>query len=166
MSIKDFFRITLKVIALIVAFSSVIPLLLNIYNFGVAELYPIFITSGLILIYIAFIYLILIKVDLIIKWLKLDSGFDSDFINLKEINTDKVISFIIIILGLYLSFSSLPTLLQETFLLFRSEVSYDLLNQLDFKNDYYLYNSLIQFFVGLIIVASRKLISNLFTVKN
>ncbi len=165
MSPKDLFRIILKIIALIVAFNSVVPLLLNVYNIGFNEMYAIFMTIGLTLFYLAFIYFIMIKVDLIIKWLKLDSGFDSEVFNIGNISFKKTIDISIIILGLYLSLSSLPTLLQEVFLLFKSKVSYNLLNSVDFQNDYYLYNSIIQFFVGLIIVASRKLIINLFTSK-
>lgn len=165
MSPRDFFRVVLKILALLVLITGIVPLLFNVFGWYVGELYANFLSIGLILIYVLLIYFIVIKADSIINWLKLDSGYDSDFFTIGKLNDSRLISLAIIIVGLYLCFSSLPVLLQESFILFKSKVAYNLIKSENYNQDYYFYYNIIQFFVGLLIVASRKQISNLFTSK-
>ena len=111
--------------------------------------------------FLALIYFVLFKTNAIIKFLKLDKGFDTDKFSISKIPEEHVINLSCIIIGLYLTFSSLPTILLEIIQIFKHNVSNSVFESTQVDN-FYLYHDIIYFFVGLILIALRKNISRLF----
>ena len=161
MTPKDLFNIILKVLALMLITNALLPAISNFFNWFKADISIAFILLGISFLFLALIYFVLFKTNAIIKFLKLDKGFDTDKFSISKIPEEHVINLSCIIIGLYLTFNSLPTILLEIIQIFKHKVSNSVFESTQVDN-FYLYHDIIYFFVGLILIALRKNISRLF----
>lgn len=104
MTKKDFFRILIKLFGLYILITFIFSLVSSIaYFFTSYDLDIVSIAASLgtiILLFILFVGLIL-KTDTIIQWLRLDSGFDDEYIQFEKFNPKNVVKLgLIIIAGL------------------------------------------------------------------
>ena len=72
--------------------------------------------------------------DKIIKWLKLDQGFDTDDIHINQITTDHIFKLAIILIGGHLIIQEIPIFLSHVYFVFKSSAQPDFMS--DFGNDY------------------------------
>lgn len=133
MTKKDFFRLIIKLFGLYALIQTVfgyIPSNISyiIYEFDVSIFFWIL---GATLLIVAIFMFLIFKVDLIIKWLRLDKGFDNDLIDFNNFNGENIIKLSLILLGGVLIINYLPDLLQTTYLWFKREVSSRGLNSME-----------------------------------
>lgn len=125
MTKRDFFRLIIKLFGLCALIQTVfgyIPSNLSyvFYEFDASILFWIL---GATLLVVAIFVFLLFKVDVIIKWLQLDKGFDSDRIELSNFNGESIIKFALIVLGGFMIVDYVPDLLQTSYLWFKKEIS-------------------------------------------
>ncbi|MBA3900606.1 MAG: hypothetical protein H0X62_10415 [Bacteroidetes bacterium] len=125
MTKTDFFRILIKVFglySLIVAVFTIFPAQLSFVLMDIGILAIILILG--ILAFIVFIFLFLIrKPDLIIKWLKLDKGFDNDEIDFKYLETSSIIKISALIIGGILLLDNIPIFLSNSYFAFKTDIA-------------------------------------------
>lgn len=133
MTKRDFFRLIIKLFGLYALIQTVfgfIPSNLS-YVFYEFDASIFFWILGATLLVVGIFVFLLFKVDLIIKWLHLDKGFDNDKIEMSHFNGKSIIKFALIVLGGVLIINYLPDLLQTSYLWFKQEVSSRGLNGLE-----------------------------------
>ena len=165
MSPKDFFRIVLKIMALLLITNGISPAIANFVSWFGTDFTTVFFVIGIILLFIAFIYFVLTSTDTIIRFLKLDKGFDSDTFNIKQQSKSDVIQLACILVGLYMTFTSLPYIIYEGFIYFKESVSADTSGLYNSSNNYFFYSNIVYLFVGILMIVSRTFIANLFEPK-
>jgi hypothetical protein len=125
MTKRDFFRVIIKLFGLfqllIVVFQG-IPQFFRTTRFSLEATPFLFaivimgITGGLFV-------LLIYKVDTVLDWLKLDKGFDDEFIQFGNFNSVQLIKLAIIFISGLLILTNIPTFLFESFEGFTSNVS-------------------------------------------
>ena len=165
MTPRDFFRLILKIFALLIIVNGVVPAISNIFTWFGTELYLGFIVLGLSLIFGLLAYFVIVKSDWIIDAFRLDRGYDSDYFEFGQPHEGKIIRLACILVGLYLAFESLPMIFLEAMMYFKLEVSSNLFTDFNINSEYFLLEAIIKFFFGLILVASRNQITKLFISK-
>lgn len=162
MSPRDFFKVVIKIMALFVIVNGIIPAIANVFPWFGADISAGFILFGLVLLFSVLVYLMIIYCDKIVTFFGLDKGFDSENFNFSNIEKSYVIEISAAIIGLSLIFNSMPSLLFDGFYYFKSQVQdYSAFNTVYQTEEYILYQNLLNIAVGIILVASRKLISKL-----
>lgn len=124
MTKRDFFRIIIKLFglySLILTVFTWIPSNLPFFTYGF-ELVPVLLVLALTLLSFLMFYILIIKTDAIITFLKLDKGFDDPNITIGNISSDKVLMLGIIIVGGLLLIHSLADFFLYSFLAFKKEV--------------------------------------------
>lgn len=124
MTKKDLFRLIIKMFGLYSVISiifSVLPgnvcLVISQMDFvGI-----IWVVFSLIVIILLFAFLIY-KPDTIIRWLKLDKGFDEDKIEFQNFNNPNIIKLAVIVIGGIILIQNIPTFLSHTLFAFKSSV--------------------------------------------
>jgi hypothetical protein len=82
------------------------------------------------------LYVLLIrKTDKIIDWLKIDTGFDDDRIEIGNFNAIGIVKLALIMIGGFLVIDHLPYTLHYSYLAFKSEVSPNGLNMMESYRD-------------------------------
>ena len=136
MAKKDLFLLIIKIFGLYFVIStmfSIVPMIIEsmISQF---DLNVPFDYAGLIglMVYPAWIFLLLVfliyKPDLIIKWLKLDKGFDDDRIDFQNFNTANVLKLAVIVIGGLLLLHNIPTFLSNAWFALKTSVGSDFNN--------------------------------------
>jgi hypothetical protein len=160
MSPKDFFKVVIKIMALLVIVNGIIPAIANIFPWFGTDVSLGFILFGISLLFSVLVYLMISRADKIVRFFGLDKGYDTEHFNFSNIEKNYVIEISAAIIGLSLIFNSLPSLLYDGFYYFKSQVQdYSALNSMYKIEDYILYQNLLYIVVGIVLVASRKLIS-------
>ena len=130
MTKKDLFRLIIKIFGLYF----VIPNLFTFLNFIIEVFTPQFDSNvqvnygGYIwpiieLAVIIFLFVFLIyKPDLIIKWLKLDKGFDEDRIDFQNFNIANILKLAVIVIGGLLLIHNIPIFLSNSWFAFKASV--------------------------------------------
>lgn len=124
MTKRDFFRLIIKLFglySLILTVFTWIPSNLPFLTYGF-ELTPILLVLGLALLSLLIFYVLIIKTDAIINFLKLDKGFDDPNITIGSIGTDKILMLGIILIGGLLLIHSMADLILYSCLAFKKEV--------------------------------------------
>lgn len=167
MSLKDFFIAVIKILALLIIVNGILPVIPNMFFLIDSDISSFFILLGVILFNVALIYLMLLKADVIINALKLTKGFESDTFNFSNVESKYVVKMACALIGLYLISYNFPSLIYELFLYFQKNISSEQFigNPYLEINNYQLQISLISVFVGLLIIAVRKQVSEFFTSK-
>jgi hypothetical protein len=124
MTKKDFFRILIKVFGLysLITALFVLPSQLSFVLYELEFIGILYILG--ILAFIALIFLFLIKnPDTIIKWLKLDHGFDDERIFFEKLDSRNIFKIGVIIIGGLLLIENIPSFLSFTFFAFKSDIN-------------------------------------------
>ncbi|WP_111682551.1 hypothetical protein [Winogradskyella tangerina] len=162
MSPRDFFKIVIKVLALLVIVNGIVPAIANVFPWFGSEMSSGLILLGLVLLFSALVYIMLVYSDTIVSFFGLDKGFDSEKFDFSKMEKSYILELGAVIIGLSLVFNSLPTLLYDVFAYFRSEVqNYSALEPL-YNNEYFLYQNIISIIVGIALISARKLVTKLF----
>lgn len=124
MSKKDFFRIIIRLFglySLITTLFSAIPTILNSSYMGF-DVWFVLTVLGIVAIICCIFIFLLFKVDVIIKWLRLDKGFDDDRIEFGNVDSVKLVSFAIILIGGSLIVNYFPGFIYNCYLAFKTAV--------------------------------------------
>ncbi|PXV69138.1 hypothetical protein CLV62_101407 [Dysgonomonas alginatilytica] len=114
MTKKDFIRLLIKLMGILVLLNS-LPLFIGQFAFySRAEGWNMILYMALVLILtIAFSVWLIFYPDSIIKFFKLDKGFDDDQIKLDQLKSEKLISIAVLVIGGMFILNSLAPLLVE-----------------------------------------------------
>lgn len=121
MTKKDFFTTLIKIFALISLISSIFTVIPNgvSYVFNGIDMASAFWIIGILVITIALFLFFLFKAELVVKFLKLDKGFDNDLIDFGNFKPNDIIKIGIFIIGGLLMINSLPPFLSYVFFAFK-----------------------------------------------
>ncbi|HYG40576.1 MAG TPA: hypothetical protein VD908_18240 [Cytophagales bacterium] len=125
MTKKDFFRTLIKVFglySLITSLFSVLPsnIPFALYEFDIASIIYLLVIISVVTL----MFLILIRnTDLIIKWLKLDQGFDDKVIQFEKFDSKNILKLAAIIIGGLLLIDNIPTFITKLYLAFKSQIA-------------------------------------------
>ena len=121
MTKKDFFAILIKIFALLSLISSIFTVIPNgvSYIFTGINMKSAFWIIGILVITLALFLFCLFKAELIVKFLKLDKGFDNDLIDFGNLKPNEIIKIGVFIIGGLLIINSLPQFLSYAFFAFK-----------------------------------------------
>ena len=125
MTKRDLFRILIKVFGL---YSGILTLFTVIPSNTVNLVYGFDILLLLVLLSAVFVSLgifitLIFKTDSVIKFLKLDTGFDEERIDLGNLNNESILKLAIVIIGGFLIIENIPDILYYTIAEFRNKVN-------------------------------------------
>jgi len=168
MTTKDLFRLIIKIFGLylLVRLIFTIPgnLLFTYNKFDLASFISL---SLFLLISIGLFILIIYNPDFIIKILKLNKGFDEQWIEITNFNNANIIKLAIVIIGGIMLIQNIPAFLTNLFFAFKSSISN---NNSPIKfgslNDYIrLGTTFLNIIIGFILVTNYKNIGRLLDYK-
>lgn len=122
MEIKDFFKLALKLIAIFYAVEAIYFLAGNIqYFINIYEYEVITITWTILstLIPVLMYYLIFVQSDKLVKFLKIDQGFEGKKVNFGSLSSLEILKIAFIIFGLIMIVWGLPNFLTNGFYAFK-----------------------------------------------
>lgn len=143
MTKRDFFIIIIKLFglyALITTVFGIAPSIIAISQIGFDASTCIYALISITLLSLLLIY-ILNQSDKIVTFLKLEKGFDSDYIKIESLDKKSIIQLGLIIIGGIVFIENIPSLLTTIFYMFKamSQQTIDY-NQTDFRtNENYIY---------------------------
>jgi hypothetical protein len=126
MTKKDFFATLVKIFALLSLISSIFSVLPNsVYYTSLSGIDIISVLSILVIVILFFclFLFILFKADLIVKFLKLDKGFDNELIDFGNIKPNDIIKIGVFIIGGLLLIDNLPEFLSHLFFAFKGDLA-------------------------------------------
>lgn len=128
MTKRDLFNVFIKLIALFSLFQVFMGLLVDLGYYFITMDNDYFTPSSqysvfLNILWITVFLVIIFRTDLIINLMKLDEGFEEDYIYLEEINAVGIAKVSMIITGIVILINTLPELLQNLFISFKAENS-------------------------------------------
>jgi hypothetical protein len=133
MTKKDFFRVLIKafgLFSLITSLFVVFPETMNSVNsyktYGGAgmELFFMLLYILVVVAFIGFLFVILIrKPDTLIRWLKLDQGFDDDKVQFDGLTPENILKLSSIVIGGLLVIDHFPVFLSYTYSAFSNRVA-------------------------------------------
>ncbi|KAB8153602.1 hypothetical protein EZY14_010235 [Kordia sp. TARA_039_SRF] len=165
MSVKDFFVTVVKVLAIYFFFAGIIPLVTNLILYrDTYDTSKFFELLGVILLFVAIVYLMLSQSKSIVKFLRLDKGFSTDSFDFSNMNRGFIMEATIAIMGLYMVLFVVPYILMDVYTLLKSNINTPTFS-IDKTPEMLKENLIINFLyilVGLVIIFLRKPIANLF----
>ena len=166
MRTRDFFRLIIKLFGLFILIQTLfyyIPTNLVSQLYGIDFYGIIMILAMCLILYGIFLGLIK-KVDWVIDRLKLDQGFDEDFISLGNLNEQKIISLVVIFIGGILLIDYFPSFLHNLYLSFKSTANTKGLESLMYnyqRVEYFDWAiSCMNIILGYLLIINNNLISN------
>ena len=165
MSPRDFFRIVLKILALLFIVNGIVPATSSIITYFGDDSNVFIALIILNLIYVIITIVVFAKTDSIIKYLRLESGYESEHFEFGQPHSGKIIRLACIIAGLYMMFESVPDILVESLIYLKLDVSESLFNDFNLNSEYFLLKSVFKLFFGLLLVLLRHRIAGLFSSK-
>lgn len=124
MTKKDFFSIVIKLFGLysvIKIVFGVLPGNISFALYGINLVGVLWLLAALA-ITIGLFILLLFKTETIIRWFKLDKGFDDNMINISNFNAEKLLSLGLIIIGGLLVINNTGAFLSQTLLAFKTNI--------------------------------------------
>ncbi|MDQ3110867.1 MAG: hypothetical protein M3R17_13320 [Bacteroidota bacterium] len=122
---KDFFRLILKLFglyALVICLFTFLPgTITQLWGFG--ELTGLLLGLCILAIPVLLFLLLLFRHDIIIRWLRLDQGFDEERINFGDLSSANILKLGSIITGGFLIIDSIPLLLNDTLFIFKASLA-------------------------------------------
>lgn len=124
MTKKDFFRIIIKLFGLYFLIKIVFGTIANHISFAMysPNLAGFLWLIGASIVTVALYVLLIRKVDLLIKWLKLDEGFDDEQIIFSKLNAENLLTLGMIIIGGLLFINNIGAFLANTLMAFKSNL--------------------------------------------
>lgn len=148
---KDFFRLVVKLFGLfsltIVLFTVLPQIAPQLVGFG--EWYAILFIPVILAIPVLLFLFLLFKTDLIIKWLKLEKGFDDERMMLNNMTSASILKLACIVIGGLLIIDNIPILLNQGLALFKSSLQH---HQNDSKEFYYFGVSAVKIIIGYLMI--------------
>jgi len=179
MTKKDLFRLIIKIFGLYFVIStpfSILPMIIESvtsqFDFNVQFDYAGFIWLMINLAWIILLFVFLIyKPDIIVRWLKLDRGFDDDRIDFQNFNTANILKLAVIVIGGLLLIHNIPTFLCNAWFAFKSSVGSNFNNDnaihVGSSRDYINWGiSFINIVIGYLLVTNYTFVSKLLKEKN
>jgi len=124
MTKRDFFRVIIKLFGLyqllLVIFQG-IPTFLNVAHFD-SSIPTILYATIIFGIAIGTFILLIFKVDSVINWLRLDTGFDEEYIQFGNFNPIQIIKLAIIFISGTMILNNIPTFIYQSYEAFRVNV--------------------------------------------
>ena len=163
MTKKDFFRIIIKLFGLYWIVTSIynqLPYIFSIISKGFDSYYLPY-ALGYFLVCISIFVLLVFYTDRIIKWLKLEKGYDEDKIDFSNFNTGNIIKLALIIFSFMLIINNVSTFFTQTYYVVRLRFSMNLSDTVNYipQSDYAWAKSFIDMFIGYIILTNYPAIS-------
>jgi hypothetical protein len=117
MTYKDFFRLAIKLFALMAIVSSLFSTLPQLVGYFSADVtyYMIVFLVVTVLLLIGMFYYLIIKVDFIVDLFRLDKGFDKQEIPIQHLNSKNILEFGVVIIGLYMLINAIPDFISDAF---------------------------------------------------
>lgn len=166
MTKTDFFRILIKVFGLYSVLTALLSALPSNITFVLS--YPdaigfmwLFAVATIVL---GLFILLIRKPDVIIRWLKLDRGFDEERIQFENLNPRNIIKLSSIIIGGLLIIDNIPAFFSHTLFAFKDSVSHA--NNFGLQDNIYWATSFIKLIVGYFLVTKYEFVSKMFKEKN
>lgn len=167
MTKKDFFRIIIKLFGLyagVITLFNVVPTSISnlaIYDESILIIFII----GMVALILFLYSLLIFRTDRIIKFLKLDKGFDDDDLKIDFLTNGSVVKVALVILGLYLMVAYIPDFFLNTFYAFKGSMDSQTNDGFNFyenqiANYFNWAISAINIAVGYLITTNYALISN------
>ena len=168
MTVKDFFIAIIKIFAIYILIEGIIPIISNIIYFNeIDDTRFLFGFIGVILLFFIIVYLMLSQAKRIVAFLRLDKGFEATRFDFSKVQSNFIVELAIAMMGSYMLFITIPSILQDGYLLLKSNVnSYSFAFKSPELLKQNVYNNLLYIFVGIIIIFLRKPIANIFTSKS
>jgi len=122
MTKKDFIRIIIKLFGLYAVISSIFSAIPGniVYVFMETEIVGILWLIAVIIIILLLFAFLIFKSDSIIKFFKLDKGFDDERIEFSNFNTENLIKLAIILIGGFVMVGEIPSFLGQSYFALRS----------------------------------------------
>lgn len=172
MTKTDFFRLIIKGFGTYCFINALFTLIPNMSYSGSFFSMSVKFNSVYILIISFIAYLLISQTNRIIKLLKLDKGYDSDIIEIKNLNTTGLLKLALILVGFLLITNNLAQFLNYCYLALKNQISGNRLEHiegvmLDQQIDYNWYIiSGLNVLLGFIIVTNYKALAKLIIGKN
>ena len=136
MTKKDLFRLIIKIFGLYFVISTMlstlpfyIETLTSLFDLNDHTDYSIYIWMIFNMLFLVFLFVFLIyKTDLIIKWLKLNKGFDEDRIDFQNFNIANILKLAVIVIGGLLLIHNIPIFLSNSWFAFKASVGSNINN--------------------------------------
>ena len=165
MTKKDFFTILVKLFGLyifITTLFSTVPFIMGIAQME-SDLNGYLYGIGCFALFGVLFFLLLTQAEKVVIFLKLDKGFDTDFIQIEKLDKMQILQLGLIIVGGLVFLEHLPELLSNCFYLFKSmsQKSIDI-DQTEFRTnkDYvYIAKDVISVILGYLILTNHDLIA-------
>ncbi|WP_046756750.1 hypothetical protein [Kordia jejudonensis] len=166
MTVKDFFIMVLKIMGIYFFIDGILPLVLELIFYSTTDhLSDHFWFIGCILLFFAIIYFMISHSETLAKFLRLDCGFSTERFDFSKADSAYIIEIAIAIMGLYMLFYTIPFILIDGYVLFKSNVNSRIFS-VDKSPETLQLNLITNFLyilVGLVILLLRKPISSIFT---
>lgn len=136
MTKKDLFRLIIKIFGLYFVISTMlstlpfyIETLTSLFDLNNHTEYSYYIWMIFNMLFLVFLFVFLIyKTDLIIKWLKLNKGFDEDRIDFQNFNIANILKLAVIVIGGLLLIHNIPIFLSNSWFAFKASVGSNINN--------------------------------------
>jgi hypothetical protein len=168
MEIKDFFKLALKLIAIFYAVQAVYLIVGNIYYFiSTYKFQPVFAVFTLLstLIPVVVYYLIFVQSDRVVRFLKIDKGFEGQKVHFGNLTSNEILKIAFIIFGLLMIVEGLPDFLTNVFYAFKDSAGSKFYepNPDEMRYDYFaMTKSGIYILLGYLMLTNYKRIANWF----
>ena len=167
MEIKDFFKLALKLIAIFYAVDAIYLISSNIQYFMYSQQYSNVTTLWIIIttvLPVLMYYLIFIQSDKLIKFLKIDKGFEGKEVNFGNLTSNEILKIAFIFFGCIMIVWGLPNFLINCFYAFKYSAGQQLIDSKStIKYDYFeMTQSAIYVLMGYLMVSNYKRIANWF----
>ncbi len=165
MTKKDLFRLIIKLFGLYWLINTLFSLSQIIYfaNNPSSDWTGVLYSLIVIIVAIVLFGLLIFKSDILIKWLKLDQGFDDDRIEFHNFNGINILKLAIILIGGMLIIDNLGTFLNQFYLALKihfSETNNDIYMYNGYST-YYLFLSLTKIILGYLLLIRFSVVSKL-----
>jgi len=162
MTKKDFFRIIIKLFGLYWLISSFFSSgqFYYLYMASVLNIPALLMSILMFLVIIVLFYVLIIRTDDIIGFLKLTSGFDEDRIEFEKFNIENILKLGVVIIGGTLILDNIALFLNQAYLAIKVHLidASDIINLNNFST-YHLSVSLVKIILGYILLTNYPTIS-------
>lgn len=165
MTKKDFFIVLIKVFGLYSIVTNLFSVLPSSLIYALSEI-DAFVIAWLLLVIIGvfgLFILLIFKAHKVVSMLKLDKGFDSNYIDFGNDSAKNIIKIGIIIIGGLLIINNIPSFLSQLFFSFKNEVSG---SSVQFNGGYNLAISIINIILGYLLLSNYNFIAKRMKLKD
>lgn len=168
MTKNDLFRLIIKIFGLYSIVTVLFSSLPNNISFVVMDINfigVVWIIGTVLVLTFLFIFLIY-RPNKIIGWLKLDKGFDDDWIEFQNFNSENILKLAVVLIGGILLIKNIPAFLSHTLFAFKSSAQVDfnhdrLIKYGELKDYIYWFTSFLNIVIGYLLLTNYPYISRI-----